>query len=90
MFSIFVPKCIYRRGSNGFITEKTTLFQGSRGGSNIFQWRGGGGVGVQILISIEPHITCDPPGGGGGYGHPYPPMDPHINTEAVILIETGV
>ena len=44
---------VYRRGSNGFITEKTIPFQGSRGG-------------------------------------PYRHMDPHINTEAVILIETGV
>ena len=24
------------------------------------------GGGVQIHISIEPHITCDFPGGGGG------------------------
>ena len=47
--------------SNGFITEKTVLFQGVqllRGGG------GGGGGGVQMLISIEPHITCDFPGGG--------------------------
>ena len=29
-------------------------------------------------------------GGGGGVRTPYPPMDPHINTEAVIRIETGV
>ena len=51
-------------------------------------WGGGGGggpassreEGFQILISIEPHITCDF----------IPPVDPHINTEAVILIETGV
>ena len=48
-------------GSNGFITEKTILFKGSRG-SNFS--RGGGGV--QVLISIETHITCDFPGGGGG------------------------
>ena len=52
---------MYRRGSNGFITEKTTRIQR---GSNIFQGGGGGG-GVQILISIEPYITCDLPGGGG-------------------------
>ena len=65
---------MYRRGSNGFITEKTILFQGSRGGPT-FSRLGGGGV--QILISIEPYITCDLPGGG-------------LNTEAVILIVTGV
>ena len=39
-------------GSNGFITE-------GRRGSNFFQ-----GVGV----SIETHITCDFPEGGGGVG----------------------
>ena len=53
-----------------FITKKTILFQGFRGGShypggemgcNFFQ----GGGGVQMLISIETHITCDILGGGG-------------------------
>ena len=34
-----------------------------------------GGGGVQILISIEPHITCDFPG-WGGVRTPCPPMDP--------------
>ena len=44
----------------------------------------GGGGGVQIHISIEPHITCDFPGGGGGWsGPPNPTMDQHINTAAV-------
>ena len=53
-----------QRGSNGFITEKTLQ------GSNIFHGGGGvqlfpgGGGGVQMLISIETHITCDFPGGG--------------------------
>ena len=42
------------------------LFQGYRGGSNIFQ--GGGG-------SIETHITCDILGGGP----PVPPLDPHLS-----------
>ena len=32
---------------------------GGGGGSNFFQ-----GAGVQMLISIETHITCDFPGGG--------------------------
>ena len=49
-----------QRGSIGFITEKTILFQGSRGVQ-----QGGGGGGVQMLISIETHITCDFPGGSG-------------------------
>ena len=35
-----------------------------------FFWGGGvGGVGVQILISIETYITCDFSGGGGGPDH---------------------
>ena len=55
-----------KRGSNGFIAEKTILMlsEGSRGGP---LFSGGGGVsyffqrggGVQMLISIETHIrTC--------------------------------
>ena len=36
------------------------------GRSNFFQ----GGGGVQMLISIETHITCDLP---GGVRTPYPP-----------------
>ena len=47
-------------------------------GSNIFQGgltfsRGGGGV--QMLIFIEAHITCDFPGGSRP---PIPPLDPHM------------
>ena len=61
---------MYRRGSNGFITEKTILF-GSRGGPTFSSG------GVQILIAIEPHITCDFPGRGGEVRTPCPPMDPH-------------
>ena len=52
-----------------FISKKTILFQGARGvqpfpgdGSNFFQ---GGGGGVQLLIPIEIHITCDFQGGSG-------------------------
>ena len=69
-----------QRGSNGFITEKTILFQGSRGGPTLsrgdptfFQeW------GVQMLISIETYITCAFPGGGGGVRTPYSPLVPHF------------
>ena len=58
-----------KRGSNGFIAEKTKLilYQGSRGGP--LYSRGCptfsiGGGGVQMLISIETHIrTCYFPGG---------------------------
>ena len=56
--------CLHR-GSNGFITEKSILFQGSRGGPT-FSGGGGGQLfpgGFQMLISIENHITCDFPGG---------------------------
>ena len=52
----------------------------SRGGPTFSRGEGG----VQILISIEPYITCDLPGGGGGGG------GGGLNTEAVILIVTGV
>ena len=55
-----------KRGSNGFIVEKTILihYQGSRGGP---LYSGGAqlfpGGGVQMLISIETHIrTCYFPG----------------------------
>ena len=58
-----------QRGSNGFITEKTILFKGSRGPTFL----GGEGSRVQVLISIETHITCDFPGGGGVWT-PYHPL----------------
>ena len=57
-----------QRVSNGFITEKTILFQGSRGSPTFSR---GGEVGVQMLISIETHITCDFP---SGVWAPYPPL----------------
>ena len=61
-----------KRGSNGFIAEKTILilYQGSRGGPLFSRGGGGsnfsrGGGGVQMLISIETHIcTCYFPGRG--------------------------
>ena len=60
-----------QRRSRSFITGKSIFFK-DPGGSNIFQ--GGGPTfsrGVQMLISIETHITCDFPGGGSG-----PPIPP--------------
>ena len=48
-----------QRGSNGFITEKTLLFQGSRGGPTFSE----GGGGVSNFFQGEMHITCDVPGG---------------------------
>ena len=67
-----------QRESNGFITEKTIHFQGSRGGPTFFQ----GGGGVQTLIAKETHITCDFPGVGGfrtpiPLPTPHPRLDPH-------------
>ena len=74
-----------KRGSNGFIAEKTILilYKGSRGGP-LFSGVGGGGMsnffqggGVQMLISIETHIrTCYFPGGVSG--PPSLPLDPHM------------
>ena len=33
------------------------------------------GRGVQMLIAIKTHMTCDFP---GGFGLPIPPLDPHM------------
>ena len=63
-----------QRGSNGFIIEKSILFQGPEGGptfSRGVQHFPGGGV--QMLISIETHITCDP-----DPLSPPPPLDPRM------------
>ena len=55
-----------QRGSNGFITEKTyfskdqELVQHFRGGGGSPTFQRGGGV--QLLNSMETHITCDFPG----------------------------
>ena len=56
------------------ISKKTIIFKGFRGGPTFS--RGGGSPtfsrGVQMLISIETHITYDFPGGGGSE----PPIHP--------------
>ena len=54
------------------VSEGVQLFQGGRA---TFSMEEGGGV--QWVISIETHITCDFPGGGGGGPH-IPPLDPHM------------
>ena len=85
-----------KRGSNGFIAEKTILmlYKGSRGGP-LFSGGGGGGGGgegvllfpgggVQMLISIETHIRTYYFSGGVS-GPPYPPLDPHMGN--VIITE---
>ena len=70
----FCNYIIFFYGSKG---SKHLSGGGGGGGCNflffIFFWGGGGvGGGVQILISIEPYITCDFSGGGGGSGPPIP------------------
>ena len=45
--------------------------------------------GVQWVISIETHITCDFPGGGGGRT-PYPPSgSAHAISQLIFLISKG-
>ena len=51
------------------VSKWSNFFKG--GGSNFFK----GGGGVQMLISIQTHITCDFPGGSGP---PTPSLDPHM------------
>ena len=75
LFFLLVLNLFYslQRGSNGFITEKIILFKGSRGSN--FSGEGGGSR-VQVLISIETHITCDFT--GEGPDPLSPPLDPHM------------
>ena len=63
-FVLFSPQLIllFYRGGPMVISKKTLIFQGLRGSPKFS--RGGGGVqlfpgGVQMLISIETHITWD-------------------------------
>ena len=73
VFCFFSPQLIlqFYRGCPMVISKKTIIFKGFRGGPT-FSWGGG----VQSVISIETHITCDFPGGWGG---PHiPPLDPHM------------
>ena len=64
------------------VSEGVQLFQG--GGGNFFH--GGWGGGVQWVISIETHITCDFPGGRT----PYPPSgSAHAISQLIFLISKG-
>ena len=71
-----------KRGSNGFIAEKTILilYKGSRGGPLFSGGRGGvqffPGGGVQMLISIETHIRIVM--FQGECPDPLSPLDPHM------------
>ena len=60
-----------QRGSNGFYYRENFTFPRIQRGFKIFQ---GANFfqGVQMLISIETHLTRDFPGGGGGWT-PYLP-----------------
>ena len=66
------------------ITEKTILFEKSRGVQHLT-----GEVqllpGVQMLISIETHITCDFSGGVRTPIPPPPPLDPRMIFHTIIL-----
>ena len=53
------------------LLQKKIYFSKDRGGPT-FLGRGGGSR-VQVLISIETHMTCDFPG-GGGVQTPYHPL----------------
>ena len=68
---IFNPQLIlqFYRGGGGV--------QHFSGGSNFFQ-----GGGVQMLISIKTHITCDFPMGSGP---PVPPLDPRMFEQSLPL-----
>ena len=57
------------------IQSGSNILQGGGGGSTFSSWRGGGGV--QMLITIETHITCNFPGGGDTLPPP-PSLDPHM------------
>ena len=59
------------------ISKKTIIFKGFRGGPAFSRGKGNffHGGGVQWVISIETHITCDFPGGGGPHTAP---LDPHM------------
>ena len=72
----FSPQLILQltEGVQWFYYRDNYTFPRIQGGSNFFQ---GGGGGVQVLISIGIHITCDFPGGWGS-GPRIPPLDPHM------------
>ena len=80
---LFIPQLIYslKRGSNGFIAEKTTLilYQGSRGGP-LFSGdptfsRGGGGPNANSYRNPYTYLLFSR---GGVVRTPYPPLDPRM------------
>ena len=64
-YLFLVLKLFYslQEGVQWFYYRENYTFSRIQRGSNIFQGGPASSRGVQILISIEPHITCDFPGG---------------------------
>ena len=77
-----------KNNRNNIIFNPQLILKFYRGeGSSIFQGgptfsRGWGGGGVQMLISIKTHITCDFPEGSGP---PVPPLDPRMFEQSLPL-----
>ena len=69
-----------------FFLNPQLILQLYMGGSNIFQGGGSnisrGGGGIQMLISIKTHITCDFP---EGVLTPCPPLDPRMFEQSLPL-----
>ena len=102
-FVVFLVLNLFYRGCSMVISKENYYFLRFQRGSNFFKgWGGGGGGGggvgvggqlflggggVQMLISIETHLTCDFPGGSG------PPIHPsgsaHANSQLIFLISKG-
>ena len=78
----FSPQLIlqFTEGVQWFYNRENYSYEGSRGGPTFSMGGPTFSTGVQMLISIEIHITCDFPGGGGGggVGPPIPPLDPRL------------
>ena len=77
-FFFFSPQLILQKLNGQF--QRNLSFSRFQRGSNIFHFPGGVQLfpgGSNCLFSIETHITCEFPGGGGS-GPPAPPLDPHL------------
>ena len=60
------------------LLQRKLYFSKDRGGPTFLRGGGVGGSRVQVLISIETHITCDFPGGSG------PPITPSRSAHGLI------
>ena len=70
------------------ISKKTIIFKGFRGGPTFSRGEGNffQGGGVQWVISIETHITCDFQGGGDPIS---PSGSAHAISQFIFLISKG-